>query len=194
MSGGMIWATLLLLAGASHGVQQTDWHRVATEDDRERLRSWRDDWQQSLDAVRRGDGAAAIAADPALFGPDAGLDAPSPAAGAYRCRVIKFARQHLGTEPWSHCRIGPQGALLHLERLDGGQRFAGLIYADGTHRSIFLGTASYPEERRTVAYGHASGRDMVGIVERIAARRWRMVLPWPQYESQLDVVELEPEV
>jgi hypothetical protein len=33
---------------------------------------------------------------------------------------------------------------------------------------------------------------MTGLVERIGARRWRLVLPAPHFESGLDVVELTP--
>jgi hypothetical protein len=188
----MMIAAFLLLAGVHHHAPEVDWHRVATAADRERLRGWRDDWQRSLAAARAGDGAATIAADPVLFDPDAALDAPTPPAATYRCRVTKFAGRHLAVEAWSRCSVAASGALLRLQRLEGDQRFDGLIYADGTHRSIFLGTASYPQERRTVTYGRASGRDMIGRVERIGAQRWRVVLPSPRYESQLDLVELVP--
>ena len=31
-----------------------------------------------------------------------------------------------------------------------------------------------------------------GLVERIGERRWRLVIPWPANESNLDLIELVP--
>ena len=36
------------------------------------------------------------------------------------------------------------------------------------------------------------GRDLVGVLERIGERRWRLVTPWPAAESNLDLLELVP--
>jgi hypothetical protein len=33
---------------------------------------------------------------------------------------------------------------------------------------------------------------MAGVVERIGERRWRLVLPYPNFESTIDVLELLP--
>ena len=33
---------------------------------------------------------------------------------------------------------------------------------------------------------------MAGYVERVGEKRWRLVLPWPKFESIVDVVELVP--
>jgi hypothetical protein len=33
---------------------------------------------------------------------------------------------------------------------------------------------------------------MAGILERIGPFRWRLVIPWPQSTSKLDVFELTP--
>ena len=35
-------------------------------------------------------------------------------------------------------------------------------------------------------------RDLIAVLERIGPQRWRLVLPWPQYESNLDLIELVP--
>ena len=35
-------------------------------------------------------------------------------------------------------------------------------------------------------------RDMAGVLERIGPFRWRLVIPWPQNSSKLDVFELRP--
>jgi len=33
---------------------------------------------------------------------------------------------------------------------------------------------------------------MAGVLERIGPFRWRLVIPWPQSTSKLDVFELTP--
>jgi hypothetical protein len=48
------------------------------------------------------------------------------------------------------------------------------------------------DEKRPMSYGRDANRDMAGLIERIAERRWRVVLPYPRFESVLDVVELVP--
>ena len=48
------------------------------------------------------------------------------------------------------------------------------------------------DETRAMRYGIDPGRDMAGAVERIGPRKWRLILPYPRFESTLDVVELIP--
>ena len=55
-----------------------DWHEVATDDDQQRLRSWRDAWIKASDAVRAAGEGAKLDADPQLFDPDRALASPAP--------------------------------------------------------------------------------------------------------------------
>jgi hypothetical protein len=48
------------------------------------------------------------------------------------------------------------------------------------------------DEKRPMRYGRDVNRDMAGLIERIGPQRWRVVLPYPRFESVLDVVELVP--
>jgi hypothetical protein len=41
-------------------------------------------------------------------------------------------------------------------------------------------------------YGADPERDVAGFIERIGPERWRLVMPWPHFESRLDVMELVP--
>ena len=43
-----------------------------------------------------------------------------------------------------------------------------------------------------MAYGDDPKRNMAGVLERIGPFRWRLVIPWPQSMSKLDVFELTP--
>ena len=48
------------------------------------------------------------------------------------------------------------------------------------------------DETRAYQYGRDPERDLAGWVERIGERRWRVIFPYPHYESTLDVIELVP--
>ena len=41
-------------------------------------------------------------------------------------------------------------------------------------------------------YGRDRERDLAGWVERVGDRRWRLIFPYPHFESTLDVIELVP--
>jgi hypothetical protein len=48
------------------------------------------------------------------------------------------------------------------------------------------------DETRALQYGQDETRDVAGYVERIGPNRWRLIMPKPHFESQLDVMELVP--
>jgi hypothetical protein len=48
------------------------------------------------------------------------------------------------------------------------------------------------DEARAMEYGRDPDRDVAGWVARIDDNRWRLILPYPRYESTIDVVELVP--
>jgi hypothetical protein len=173
-----------------------DWRAMATAADRDRLRRWRDAWTTALPAARTAD-RVGITAQGALFHPDHALTGAMPPPGAYRCRVFKLgsagpAALDYVAYPFFQCRIDAEGEVLSLYKETGSQRPVGLLLPDGPDRSVFLGTLMLGDERAPLEYGQDADRDMAGFVERIGDRRWRLVLPWPRYESQLDVIELVP--
>jgi hypothetical protein len=57
---------------------------------------------------------------------------------------------------------------------------------------VLLGAMVFSDETRPIGYGRDAGRDLAGLVERVNRHRWRVVLPYPRFESTLDVVELIP--
>jgi hypothetical protein len=90
------------------------------------------------------------------------------------------------------CRIGTGQGVLSFTKLDGSQRPVGRLFSNDDRRMIFLGTMARGDERGALDYGADAERDMAGALERIGPRRWRLVLPWPRWESTLDVIELVP--
>jgi len=186
-------------ARAADGAGQetaTGWRAIATEQDRLRIRGWRQAWVEGLRAARRAE-AAAVTGEGALLDPDAALLDPAPPPGAYRCRTMKLGAAGTGALDWAsypafRCRIANDGGILTFAKVGGSQRPAGRIYADGVRRMIFLGSLQLGDERQLLPYGSDSERDMAGILERVGENRWRLVFPRPAFESVIDVIEMVP--
>ena len=173
------------------------WSQRATAADRTRLRNWRSAWIAALADARAGGAGDRIAADSALYAFDVALPDPMPPAGDYRCRTIKLGAKGAGglryiAYPFFACRVAAQGKVSALDKLTGSQRATGIVYPHDTTRAVFLGTMALGDEREAVRYGRDKTRDMAGWVERIGPARWRVSLPYPAFESTLDVLELVP--
>lgn len=196
---------ILALAGCATIEQPTrmvaertlNWRAVATENDRQRLRDWRDAFVDALAAARRSGHSAAIAHEGALLEPDAALGGGPIPNGTYRCRVIKLGAKSEGlldyvAYPAFTCRIAPERGLQKFTKLTGSQRHVGLIFPGDAMRQVFLGTLALGDEQGAMQYGVDEMRNVAGFVERIGPNRWRLIMPRPHFESQLDVMELVP--
>ena len=176
----------------------TAWKEVATGDDRQRLADWRTNFVSALDAARKSGHAADVAREGVLLEPDAALGPPGLPDGIYRCRVIKLgAKTDSGGLPYVSyppftCRVKPDRSLRRFNKLDGSQRYVGLIFPGDPIRQVFLGTLVLGDETRALQYGQDQLRDVAGYVERIGPNRWRILMPKPHFESQFDVMELTP--
>ena len=174
-----------------------DWHQVATDYDRARLRDWRKSFAEALASARAAGHGAEIAKDGALLDPDAALGGGPIPNGMYACRVIKVGAKTPGlldyvSYPPFVCRIRQERDLQGFAKLTGSQRQVGLIFPGDAIRQIFLGTLVLGDEREAMQYGQDKSRDVVGFIERIGPSRWRLVMPAPAFESRLDVIELVP--
>jgi hypothetical protein len=175
----------------------TAWKEAATEDDRRRLTDWRTIFVNALEAAKKGGHSAEIAREGALLEPDAALGEPAIPNGMYRCRVIKIGAKGEGNldyvpYPAFTCRVKPERNLQRLSKLSGSQRYVGLIFPDSAVRKTFLGTLVLGDEMRALQYGQDQLRDVAGYIERVGPDRWRLIMPKPHFESQLDVMELVP--
>ena len=174
-----------------------DWRSVATAQDRVRIGNWREAFVKGLTAARASGHQAEISREGALLAPDAGLADPKPPAGDYRCRVIKLgangtAMADYTSYPAFDCRIADEGDVASFSKLTGSQRPVGIIFNGDSSRRIFLGTMMLGDERGALDYGVDPDRDMAGAMERVGANRWRLILPYPRFESVMDVIELVP--
>jgi Domain of unknown function (DUF4893) len=176
----------------------TAWKEVATEDDRQRLADWRTTFVNALDAAKKAGHSAEIAAEGPLLEPDAALGPPAVPNGLFRCRVIKVgAKADSGSPAFSAsppftCRVKSNRDLQRFNKFGGPQRLVGLIFPGDAVRQTFLGTLVLGDETRALQYGQDQLRDVAGYVERIGPNRWRIVMPKPHFESQLEVIELVP--
>ena len=200
----LLIAALLPLASCASLPQPTasapavrDWRQVVTGSDRERLRNWRGAWVQALRQANRAGHARRIAAEGALLQPDAAIGGVAIPNGRYRCRMIKLGARSEGQldfvayQPFS-CRIQQERDLQGFAKLTGSQRQVGLIFPNDQLRQVFLGTLVLGDEARAMQYGTDRDRDVAGYVERIGENRWRLVMPFPRFESLVDVLELVP--
>ncbi|WP_010543663.1 DUF4893 domain-containing protein [Sphingomonas elodea] len=175
-----------------------NWRRVATDVDREKLRNWRKAWSEALPLARAAD-SALIDGDPALFDPDRALADAMPPAGSYRCRTFKLggggtAVSAIVRYDWRPCMLGEDGQVRHF-RLEGGvQRPDGNLFPDVKARVAFIGTLEVGDDAAPLRYGLDNKRDLIGYAERIGEKRWRLVLPFPAFESKLDLIEMVPAV
>ncbi len=172
------------------------WRAMATQPDRDRLRNWHDAWKAAL-ARARTTNAAQIDADPDLFDPDHALPGALPPAGAYSCRVFKLGAKGTAMAEYTayeaaKCQIDAMGKVSSFAKMTGLQRPSGVIFQNDPARAIFLGSMKLGDETRSMDHGRDAGRDVTGYIERIGDKRWRLVLPYPRFESILDVIELVP--
>ena len=203
------FAPLLLLAACSHGaaedvvvttpgskVAMAGWRRIATDDDRLRLRDWRKTFIAAIDQSRTAGHGAEIDAEGPLLQPDGALGGGLPN-GNYNCRVIKVGAKAAGSMdyiayPGFRCRVQAERGLQGLAKMTGSQRPIGLIFPDSDSRSVFLGTLVLGDEPRAMQYGRDPDRDIAAWVERIGEARWRLMVPEPHFESKMDIYELTP--
>ena len=174
-----------------------DWHKVASSTDTALLGRLDEAWDTALTRARSDGYAPELKALGALVVPDAAQSGRlQPAPGNYRCRTIKLGvRGDVGSGfvayPYFACRVEltPGGDLI-LEKTTGSQRIRGLLYPDSERRLVYVGTQSWGDEKGFPAYGQQPERDQAGVLERIGDQRWRLAIPFPKQESQLDIIEI----
>jgi hypothetical protein len=173
------------------------WMQIATAADESRLARVGLAWQSALADARRS-AAGEIRKEGALLEPRAALPRPAPTPGSYNCRLIKLGKirdKGLAFERFKpfFCYVEVEDELLTIVKQTGTQRPAGRLWEDDKpDRLIFLGSLALGDEQQPLAYGEDPKRDMAGVLERIGPFRWRLVIPWPQGTSKLDVFELTP--
>ena len=175
-----------------------DWRGIVTSVDRDRYSRLDAAWSLALQQARRQRGSGDLQSLGELIEPSARRPSVTPPAGDYRCRTVKLGSQ--GGEDglgyvvygWFACRIEQTPNGLKFAKLTGSQRPSGLLFPEDDRHMVMLGSMALASEPAANSYGQRPDRDMVSVLERIGERRWRLVIPWPQNESNLDLIELVP--
>ena len=175
-----------------------DWRGIVTAFDRDRYERLDAAWTLALEQARRQPGSGDLRGLGELIDPGARRPSVVPPVGDYRCRTVKLGsqggEQGLGyvVYGWFACRIEQTPNGLKFVKLTGSQRPAGLLFPEDDRQMILLGSMALASEPAANSYGQRPDRDLIAVLERIGERRWRLVIPWPQNESNLDVIELVP--
>ena len=180
------------------GATELDWRAIITSADRDRYQRRNAAWTLALQQARRQPGSGDLSGLGALIEPDAALTGPAPSPGDYRCRTVKLGSQggpdDLGyvVYGWFACRIEATPRGLKFVKVTGSQRPSGLLFPEDARHMVLLGSMSLASEPPANSYGRRAERDLVAVLERVGERRWRLVIPWPENESNLDLIELVP--
>jgi hypothetical protein len=174
------------------------WTGVATMADRDRINRTALAWQIGLaEASARGFGNA-IRGEGKLLVSGGGLARPAPTPGSYSCRLVTLGRSAKRGPAFEKfkpffCYVDLEGDLFTIVKQTGSQRPAGRLWGDQIPtRLIFLGSLALGSEEEARAYGEDPRRDVAGVFERIAPFVWRLVIPFPQDGTKLQVFELTP--
>ncbi len=184
--------------GVAGAIQRLDWRGIITSMDRDRYQRRDAAWSLALEQARRQPGSGDLDSLGDLIKPRAMRGSVAPAPGDYRCRTVKLGSQG-GEEGlgyvvygWFACRIEQTPRGLKFSKLSGSQRPSGLLFSEDDRHMVMLGSMALAAEPAANSYGQRPDRDLVAVLERIGEARWRLVLPWPQNESNLDLIELVP--
>jgi hypothetical protein len=173
------------------------WKAVATAADEDRLARLGLAWQEALAEANKTN-AADVRREGKLLLPRSALPRPDPTPGSYNCRLIKLGKATPRNKAFESfrpffCYVEVEDNLLTIVKQTGSQRPAGRLWDDDEPtRLVFLGSLALGDETTPLAYGDDPKRDMAGVLERIGPFKWRLVIPWPQSTSKLDVFELTP--
>ncbi len=184
-------------SGSGGGVLR-DWRGIITATDRDRYQRRDAAWSLALQQARRQQGSGDLSGLGDLIDPDAARAPVTPPVGDYRCRTVKLGSQGGETGlgyvvyDWFDCRIEQTAKGLKFVKTTGSQRPSGLFFPETDRHMVMLGSMALASEPAANSYGQRPDRDLVAVLERIGDRRWRLVIPWPQNESNLDLIELVP--
>lgn len=165
-----------------------DWRALASAEDQERMSRLPVAWTVGLNHISPAD------AQPLgnLVDPKIALPRPQPTPGSYRCRTIKLGKlARFIAYDWFRCTVEltPGGDLV-LRKTTGSQRTEGLLYPGEGNTLVYLGGQSLGDEKGAPRYGQSPERDQIGQFTRIGPDHYRLALPWPKVESNLDLIEL----
>ena len=173
-------------------VEPAGWEAAITASDRARLVSLPDVWAKTRASVPAR-AKAQLVREGALVDPAAALDLPALPPGPYSCRLVRLGgRAGFATFKPDLCTVDGSARSLSLTKQSGSILPGGWLFADTDRRQIFLGTFRRARMKSAPAYSVNPAQDVVGVVERVAPFRWRLVLTRAGGGAAVDIYELVP--
>ncbi|PTS89145.1 DUF4893 domain-containing protein [Sphingomonas sp. HMWF008] len=173
-------------------VEPSGWDAAITAPDRARLASLPELWAKARASVP-GRAKAQLEREGPLVDPAAALDLPALPPGPYSCRLVRLGgRAGVATFKPDFCTVDGSTHSLSLTKQSGSILPGGWLFADTDRRQIFLGTFRPARMKSAPAYSTNPAQDVVGVVERVAPFRWRLVLTRAGGGAALDIYELVP--
>lgn len=172
---------------------QPEWMRIATPAGLRSLDTLDARFARAINSLPRG--AAVIArSEGVLLDPGAAQLAPQLSPGPYHCRLIRLGGRR-GVQSFAPdvCYILADKDGPAFAKTTGENRPEGYLYPDGDKRMVLLGTYRRQGETKQYRYGEDASRDLAGLVERVSAFRWRMILDRATGGGALlDIYEMVP--
>jgi len=176
---------------------ESGWRAAVTPADASTLGRLDQAWRLARAEAEEAGFATQVEALGPLVDPNAGLAGNlQPAPGDYRCRIIGLGAGSAGDPahvetPWRRCIVElTPGGDLWLAQANGPRRLRGRLHPESGRRLVFLGAEAAGDEPDVPDYGERRQRNRIGVFERIAPSRWRLVFPWPGQDSKLEILEL----
>ncbi|THF59745.1 DUF4893 domain-containing protein [Ollibium composti] len=165
--------------------------KLMTPSDKAKLEKYGETRKAAIAAAQKGEPAevkefnAVLARPPVAF-------SDKDLTGNWKCRTIKAGGDFgvLVIYGWFKCKVSDDGSGWVLEKLTGSQRTKGRFYDDNAKRAIYLGSF-FVEGDPVLPYGSGPKSDQVGYAFRTGPNTWRLELPAPYYESNLDILEFK---
>jgi len=182
---------LLALLVASPVLADGEVHKLMTPSDKARLEKYGETRKLAIAAAQKGDPAEVKEFNAVLARPLVAFS-DKPLTGTWKCRTIKAGGDFgvLVIYDWFRCKVSDDGSGWVLEKLTGSQRTKGRFYDDTAKRAIYLGSF-FIEGDPILPYGSGPKTDQVGYAFRTGPKAWRLELPAPFYESNLDIIEFK---
>ena len=168
------------------------WRSVARDADQALIDDLPGRWVRALQSVPR-KFAARVKAEGALLDPQGAKAVQALPVGPYRCRLVRLGGPRgFATYRPDFCYVDGDAERRSFTKQDGENLPGGWLYAESDTREIFLGGSRARPADLPLPYGQSTDTDVVGIVERVAPFRWRLILPKAKQGAVLDIYELVP--
>jgi uncharacterized protein DUF4893 len=193
-----LMSTAVLFAALA-GPAFATWQNEVNSYDQSRLLRLGDSRADGLREAERGAPRRDLDAIHGALGPQGGPISGRALLGTWQCRQMKLG----GLTPsivydWFTCRVRETRNGLYFEKVTGTEKISGYLEDYENGRMLLLGAITVKKERSKPYSGanigagaETTSSDAVGVVSSAGRSRARIEFPYPNIESDFDVMELK---